>query len=223
MKTGTIEDYLKQIYKLELSGRRVSTSALAATLDIADPSVTDMLKKLSGKGLLSYRPYKGVQLTKNGREMAARILRRHRLWEVYLMKRLGYTWDRVHEEAERLEHATSDMLADALAKALGEPEFDPHGDPIPSPSGELRQHDHMPLANVEAGRTVRVTRVTDTDPAFLQHLSRLGIVMRTAVTVRERMGFDGSLHIEVKGNEHFVSAVIAQNVFVNRYERRRKR
>ena len=150
--TRSVEDYLKAIYRLSPQGRAASTSEIAQRLELSPASVSGMVKRLSEQGLLEHVPYKGVQLTPEGRRAALRMLRRHRLIEAYLVAFLGYTWDTVHDEAERLEHAVSDTLVDRMAAVLGHPTVDPHGDPIPTSEGDIIELASIPLAEVPAGK-----------------------------------------------------------------------
>jgi DtxR family Mn-dependent transcriptional regulator len=214
MPNRTTEDYIKAIYAIGKDGGRATTSALADHLKLADASVTDMLKKLSERGLATYERYQGAFLTAPGRRMALKIVRRHRLWEMFLVRHLGYSWDKVHSEAERLEHVTSDELEDRLDMALDYPTADPHGDPIPSASGTVPALDGVPLAEVPVGRTVMVRRVSDRDGEILQHATSLGIALETPVRVKERRSFDGSMMIEVADRDHFVSRMVAEAIFV---------
>src|SRR5215213_11102095 len=162
--TRSVEDYLKAIYQLSPEGRAASTSEIAHLLALSAPSVTGMIKRLSEHGLLEHIPYRGVQLTQEGRRAALRIVRRHRLIEAYLVEFLGYSWDTVHEEAERLEHAVSETMVERMAAALGHPSVDPHGDPIPAADGSIEEHSFTPLAEVAVGDTVEVRRVDEREP-----------------------------------------------------------
>src|SRR5215211_6140945 len=157
--TRSVEDYLKAIYQLSPEGRPASTSEIAHALALSAPSVTGMIKRLSEHGLLEHIPYRGVQLTDEGRRAALRMVRRHRLIEAYLVEFLGYSWDTVHAEAERLEHAVTDTLVERMAAALGHPDVDPHGDPIPAPDGSIHELAYTPLAEIPVGETVEVRRV----------------------------------------------------------------
>src|SRR5215210_4456757 len=154
--TRSVEDYLKAIYQLSPEGRPASTSEIAHLLALSAPSVTGMVKRLSEHGLLEHIPYRGVQLTEEGRRAALRMVRRHRLIEAYLVAFLGYSWDTVHVEAERLEHAVSDTMIERMAAVLGHPAFDPHGDPIPDADGSIVESRLTPLSQVEPGRTVEI-------------------------------------------------------------------
>jgi len=220
MPTISAEDYLKHILKLQEGEARVSTSALAASLSLADASVTEMLKKLAVRGLVRYRPYQGVTLTEKGRGIALRTLRRHRLWELFLVRHLGFSWDRIHDEAERLEHATSEALEAALDRALGSPRFDPHGDPIPSIEGRLDGGAGPALAALRPGAVAKIRRVADVDPELLRHADRLGMVPEASLEVRERLDFDGSLRVRVAGGDRFLSAEVAKHIFVEVVEER---
>jgi DtxR family Mn-dependent transcriptional regulator len=210
------EDYIKAIYKLQREQEKVTTSALAGQLQLTDASITDMIKKLSDKGLVHYERYQGVGLTSRGRRMAVQIVRRHRLWEMYLVKFLGFSWDQVHDEAERLEHVTSDVLERQLDEALGFPTSDPHGDPIPGVDGTLKPPEYTALTEYGVGDVVKVLRVSDHDSQILQHAARLGLVINRKLTVKEKMNFDGSMMVKIGTRQHFISQQMAQSVFVYR-------
>ncbi len=214
MPTISTEDYIKVIYKLEEKGERATTSALAAQLGVADASITDMIKKLSEKGLLRYERYQGVRLTAKGRKMALGILRRHRLWEMFLTQFLGYSWDKVHDEAERLEHVTSDELAHRLDEVLGFPSVDPHGHPIPTKDGELAGTDDASLSACNVGDIVRISRVDDDDSELLQHAAALGLSLNSKLTVKDKKAFDGSMVVKVGARHHFISKQVADAIFV---------
>src|SRR5438477_11221416 len=169
--TRSVEDYLKAIYHLSNQGGFAATSDIAAMLEVAPPSVSGMVKRLSGTGLIEHVPYRGVQLTSQGRRAALRMIRRHRILELYLTQHLGYDWGSVHAEAERLEHAVSDELIDRMARALGAPQYDPHGDPLPSAAGEIEESElvSVPPAGVAPKRALR--RVCLQRPARLRDVS----------------------------------------------------
>jgi DtxR family Mn-dependent transcriptional regulator len=166
-----------------------------------------MVKRLSEQGLLEHVPYKGVQLTAEGRRAALRMVRRHRLIEAYLVEFLGFSWDAVHEEAERLEHAVSDTLVDRMAAALGHPTVDPHGDPIPDVDGSIHEHELTPLAETPVGEAVEVRRVFHGDPERLRYLAALGLRPGATVTIVERQPFDGPVTVQV-GQEHHKSSSV---------------
>lgn len=216
MPNPTIEDYIKNIYKLQHAGGKVTTSALAARLQLADASVTAMVKKLADRGQVRYRRYRGVELTAAGTRMALKILRRHRLWEMYLVKFFGYSWDTIHDEAERLEHATSDLLERRLDSALGFPRVDPHGDAIPDADGDVALYTSVPLNGCEPGQALRISRVQDDDPALLKHAARIGLGLGRRIAVVEKQSFDGSMTVKVGSHERFISREVAGAVFVER-------
>lgn len=214
MTNISTEDYIKTIYKLEGRGEKATTSALAAQLEVADASITDMIKKLSDKGLLHYERYQGVELTAKGRKMALTTLRRHRLWEMFLVEFLGYSWDKVHDEAERLEHVTSEELEHRLDKALGFPTVDPHGDPIPTKDGTVAGKDDSNLSQCEVGDVVKISRVSDDNSEILQHASLIGLALNSKLTIKEKKNFDGSMIVKVGTKQQFISKEVAQAIFV---------
>jgi DtxR family Mn-dependent transcriptional regulator len=195
--TRSVEDYLKAIYQLSPEGRPASTSEIAHLLALSPPSVTGMVKRLSEHGLLDHIPYRGVQLTDEGRLAALRMVRRHRLIEAYLVEFLGYSWDTVHEEAERLEHAVSDTMVERMAGALGNPSVDPHGDPIPAADGSIQELACTALSDVPVGETVEISRVHESVPERLRYIASLGLKPGVHVTVVDRQPFDELVTIEV--------------------------
>lgn len=202
--TRSVEDYLKAIYRLSPEGRPASTSEIAQLLALSPPSVTGMVKRLSEQGLLEHVPYRGVQLTDEGRRAALRMVRRHRLIEAYLVEFLGYSWDTVHEEAERLEHAVSDTMVERMAAALGHPEVDPHGDPIPSADGSIHELSCTPLSDISVGETVDLHRVYESQPERLRYIASLGLKPGVEVRVVDRQPFDDLVTIEVSGRRHVI-------------------
>jgi len=214
MASEQIENYLKQIYKIEEAEGRVSTSLLSERLQISAPSVSEMIKKLAEEGSVTYTPYKGVALTREGRKKALRIIRRHRLWELFLVEILKYRWHEIDEEAERLEHMMSEKLEQRIDEILGYPSKDPHGDIIPTREGTMENIDHKLLADVAPGNEVKVARVSDEDPEILQYLSKLGIRLGTRVAVREKIKFDGSLRVRIGDRQQFISAKLADHIYV---------
>ncbi len=195
--TRSVEDYLKAIYQLSPEGRPASTSEIANLLALSPPSVTGMVKRLSEHGLLEHVPYRGVQLTEEGRRAALRMVRRHRLIEAYLVEFLGYSWDTVHEEAERLEHAVSDTMVERMATALGHPAVDPHGDPIPSADGSIHELACIALSDVPVGETVEIRRVHESQPERLRYIGSLGLRPGVQVRVVGRQPIDDLVTIEV--------------------------
>jgi DtxR family Mn-dependent transcriptional regulator len=213
----SVEDYLKAIYRLAGEGDPASTSSIAQALEIQPASVTGMVKRMAESGLLEHVPYKGVRLTEAGAREALRVVRRHRILETYLCARLGYTWDDVHEEAERLEHAASDRLIEHMAHALGFPDRDPHGAPIPTRSGQIETVAHSTLADAEAGDRLLIHAVRDEDPAALRSMAEDGLIPGARVIVESAPAADGSLEVDVANDGLGVRAVpahIARDVFV---------
>jgi DtxR family Mn-dependent transcriptional regulator len=202
--TRSVEDYLKAIYRLSPHGRTASTSEIAQRLVLSPASVSGMVKRLSEQGLLEHVPYKGVQLTADGRRAALRMLRRHRLIEAYLVAFLGYTWDTVHDEAERLEHAVSDTLVERMAAVLGNPTVDPHGDPIPTPDGDIDEPAGVPLSDVPAGSSAVIRQVEEGQPDRLRYIASLGLRPGVRVSVVDRQPFQGPVTIEVAGETHVI-------------------
>lgn len=213
----TEENYLKAIYSLceRSDSLDTSTNEIAEKINTKPPTVSDMLRKLAEKKLVTYEKYKKVQLTKAGKQVAIHVIRKHRLWEVFLHDKLQFTWDKVHEVAEQLEHIRSDELIVRLEKFLGYPTFDPHGDPIPSASGEVNHTKRIILSDVEEGKTCHVVGVKDSSSAFLQYLQHLDIGIGTKIKVLEHIRYDGSLRISMKrGQQTAVSKKFADNVLV---------
>jgi DtxR family transcriptional regulator, Mn-dependent transcriptional regulator len=202
--TRSVEDYLKAIYRLTPEGRTAGTSEIANLLELAPASVSGMVKRLSEHGLLEHVPYKGVQLTEEGRRAALRTIRRHRLIEAYLVAFLGYTWDTVHDEAERLEHAVSDQLVERMASVLGHPSVDPHGDPIPDVDGAIHEPASTPLSELPEGIPVELRRVDESDPERLRYIASIGLQPGARVVVVDRQPFDGPITIEVEGQPHVI-------------------
>lgn len=220
--TAPAEDYLKAIYELERAGSAALTSAIAERLDIAPASVSGMVRRLARQGLVQHERYYGVRLTGPGRSAALRTLRRHRILECYLAQVLGYDWDGVHAEAERLEHAASDELIERMAAALGNPVVDPHGAPIPTRDGTVDETRHRSLAELGIGERARVLRMADEDGGFLRYLSELGLTPGAQVEVLARAPFDGPLTVKLGRATHAVGASAAARVFVE-LEAARKR
>jgi DtxR family transcriptional regulator, Mn-dependent transcriptional regulator len=208
--SSAVEDYLKAVYALEtrLEGP-VPTNALAERLGVTPGSVSGMLRRLAELGLLEHERYRGVTLTAEGRRVALRTLRNHRLLELLLVELLDVPWDRVHGEAELLEHVLSDELAERIAAKLGNPEFDPHGDPIPSSDLDLTERETRSLEDVEVGETVAFVRVSDADPAMLRYLSERGIVPGMTLTVADRQPFGGPLTVRHTGGDHPLGGQLA--------------
>jgi DtxR family Mn-dependent transcriptional regulator len=213
----TEENYLKAIYTLSERNETfdTSTTEIADRINTKPPTVSDMLRKLTEKKLVSYEKYKRVQLTKAGKQVAMLIIRKHRLWEVFLHDKLAFNWDEVHEVAEQLEHINSEKLILRLEKFLGFPKFDPHGDPIPSANGELKHPQRTILSEAEKGKTCQVVGVKDSSSLFLQYLQQINVGIGTKIKIIDKIAFDGSLVISLrKGNQQVVSKKFADNVLV---------
>jgi DtxR family transcriptional regulator, Mn-dependent transcriptional regulator len=212
--TAPVEDYLKAIYELERSGDAAGTNEIAATLRIAPASVSGMVRRLADQGLIAHERYRGVRLTDEGRAAALRTIRRHRVIEAYLVHALNYRWDRVHEEAERLEHAASDELVDRMAAAIGEPDTDPHGAPIPARDGSMDERRLISLDDVSDGADVVVQRVEDSDPDRLRYLGELGIRPGARVRVSSRAPYGGPITLVVGRRRQQVGPELARHVLV---------
>jgi DtxR family Mn-dependent transcriptional regulator len=211
-----VQDFLKAVYMLQQrsENNRVSTNALAEALDILPPSVTDMARRLSEGGLVDYKKYHGVHLTENGEEIALRILRRHRLVELYLMQELGYPLHEVHEDAEQLEHAVSERFIEAISKKMGHPEFDPHGDPIPSVDGVITRRNLIPLCELEFNQEAIIARFMMTQADMLQYLLERGIVLNETIQVKSIEPFEGPLTILVDSQQQIIGYNVAKSILV---------
>ena len=211
--TRSVEDYLKSIFHLTNQGGFATTSDIAAMLEIAPPSVSGMVKRLSETGLIEHVPYRGVQLTPQGRRAALQMIRRHRILEVYLTQQLGYDWGDVHEEAERLEHAVSEKLIEKMAGTLGDPRYDPHGAPIPTAAGDIEEAELFTLADAKIGATVIVRQVGDDDAARLRYLAELGLTPGTHLTVLERQPFNGPTTVRSGSETRVVGQELAEQLW----------
>jgi DtxR family Mn-dependent transcriptional regulator len=215
--TETEENYLKCILHHSKEAQPVSTNTIAGELGTSPASVTDMLKKLrkhKPQPLVNYTPYHGVTLTDVGQKVALTIVRKHRLWEVFLVEKLNFSWDKVHQVAEQLEHIDSPELIRAIDQFLGYPKFDPHGDPIPNEDGVIETRELHPLTDIPAGQEVLVAGVRRSDQDFLQYLDKVGLVLDARVQVVEHLAFDESLQLLVNGKDLIASGNVARNVMV---------
>ena len=213
--THSEENYLKVIYHLsQASTKGVSTNAIAGAMDSKPSSVTDMVQKLADKGLAEYKKYQGVLLTGAGTRAALTVVRKHRLWEVFLVDTLNFSWDEVHDVAEQLEHIKSDKLINQLDEFLGYPSEDPHGDPIPDREGNIASIDKKLLSEIAPGKNVICVGVKDSSPPFLQYLDKQQISLGSAIEVTGREDFDHSINIRIKDRTLTVSHKIAANLFV---------
>jgi len=217
--TQSIQDYLKRIYELSENGANASTNDLAERLNIAPASVTGMLQRLASSKppLVVYKKHQGVTLTKAGERAALEVIRHHRLLELYLVKALGYSWDEVHREADKLEHVISEDFESRIADALGHPTRDPHGELIPSEDLTMPADESRPLSSLRTDETATVKRVSDDDPALLRHLQEIGIIPEVKVTVKDFSEFDGNLTIKVEGQKSNVvlGTAVTTQVFVD--------
>ena len=215
MINKSIEDYLKNIYTIKLAVGKVSTSLLAEKLGVSAAAVSDMVSKLSRTGYIKNTPYKGFELTKKGQDIAINLIRKHRIWEVFLLKHLKYPWEQVHTEAENLEHASSDELILKLEDFLEFPKYDPHGDPIPDRNGKFIHDELKPLSNIDIGESVTIKRVPDENSEVLLYLTKMGLKLNDKVKVVEKINFDNSIQILVKKNKIFLSEKLANSIFVD--------
>lgn len=214
----SVEDYLKAIYRLAQEASPVATSDIALALGLSAPSVSEMVKRLSEQGLVEHAPYRGVELTAQGRRAALGMLRRHRILETYLVEKLGYTWDSVHPEAERLEHAVSDSLIERMALTLGNPAFDPHGDPIPQADGSVTLVEAIPLADLAPGQVAEVSRVMTNHAERLRFLADSGLQLGSRIEIIDRQPFRGPITLLVGGRERVIGSELAGLVFCRRPE-----
>jgi DtxR family transcriptional regulator, Mn-dependent transcriptional regulator len=215
MKNISKEDYLSAIYKFRDENGEIKPNQIAESLDISNAAVTDMLRKLSIDGFVVYKKYKGIKLTDEGEIYAKNMVRRHRIWEVFLHQIVGLPWDKVHDEAHRLEHSASDELIARLEEMCNFPEYDPHGDPIPSRAGKMpKLKKHIRLSGLNAGEKGKVIRVNDFDDKFLNYISELGIKLDETITIKERRAFDQSMLIIINKQKWNISHKLAENVFV---------
>ncbi|MDX5420100.1 MAG: metal-dependent transcriptional regulator, partial [Hymenobacteraceae bacterium] len=203
--------------KLSENGtQEVNTNAIAEALETKAASVTDMLRKLSSKNIVNYVKYRGVTLTGEGERIALQIIRKHRLWEVFLVEKLKFNWDEVHDVAEELEHISSTLLTKRLDEFLGHPQFDPHGDPIPSETGEMKQKKQRLLAELEVNDSGVVVGVNDSQPLFLQYLDKIGISLGSEIRVMDKMPYDNSLEIMLENDRALlISSEVSKNIFLS--------
>ena len=219
MLSQAIEDYLKFIYKLQHSGnpeQRVTTSVIAGRLGVSAASATNMIKKLAEMHLLVHAPYQGVELTSAGEKIALETIRHHRLIELYLAHALGYSWDQIDAEADRLEHAISEEFEDRIDKALGYPTVGAHGEPIPTKQGQIEDLEYGRLSDLAIGQPAVIRRVSDRNPEMLRYMERLGLQLGTRVEVREKAPFSGPLQVQIDADkEESLGLEVAHNIFVD--------
>lgn len=218
----TEENYLKAIYHLSHEGKEsVNTNSLADSMSTTPASANDMVKRLAQKNLIGYQKYKGATLLSKGKKVALTIVRKHRLWEVFLVEKLGFKWDEVHEIAEQLEHIKSPNLIKRLDKFLGYPTMDPHGDPIPNEDGVMKETVRASISDVKIGSNGIVVAVNNDDTLLLQHLDSIGIKLGSRIHVADRMDFDGSVSITIdEGPKQFISKAVAENLMITLTEKK---
>ena len=216
MLSFTEENYLKAIYRLSDGGTKaVLTNEIADAMSTKAASVTDMVKKLSGKNLISYEKYYGVKILKQGKAEALMVIRKHRLWETFLVQKLEFSWDEVHDVAEQLEHIQSALLIEKLDEFLGHPIADPHGHPIPDKNGKIVEVKQVQLSECLLKKKLIVRAVKKGSPAFLQYLSKIGVYIGAGITIIDKIEFDGSLEVQIDGKKKvFISRDAAENLLV---------
>ena len=216
--TQAIEDYLKQIYKLEQTDKGATTSSIAEAMQVSAASVTSMLKRLSKLNLIDYSSYKAVTLTDTGRHTALETIRHHRLLELFLVEKLNFNWDEVHEEADTLEHYISEKLEDRIAEILEDPSRDPHGDPIPDKQGQLPVVDWIKMSESSIGKEYLIRRITEQEPEVLQYLQGIGILPGVKVGIENKGPFEGPITIQIEGKQEVIGQKIAQKIYLIEYE-----
>ncbi len=209
-----VEDYLKTIYKLDSDKKGVSTKQLAAAMEISAASATNMIKRLAEKGFVEYESYKGARLTPAGEKISLEIIRHHRLLELYLLEIMGYSWDEVHEEAEKLEHHISEQFEDKIAELLNDPTHDPHGDPIPTKEGTLPELEGIPLVKAQEGEKKIISRIMDQDPDHLRYLEKKGLIPGACLTIIEKEPFNGPLTLQAEEDKTVIGRDIAASIFI---------
>lgn len=211
-----VEDYLKAIYKLESEGEGASTTKIAEAMGVSSASVTNMIKRLSEMGLVDYQSYKGAALTTSGQKIALEIIRHHRLLELYLLEVMGYSWDEVHDEAEKLEHHISERFEDKIAELLNDPTHDPHGDPIPTKEGVMPKMNAKQLIDAEEDHPYIVSRVKDQNPELLRYLEKIGLLPGVKVSIKEKAPFKGPITLDIEESEQVLGFEIAEKIFIAR-------
>lgn len=214
--TYSEENYLKAIFHLSEEGKKsVSTNDISAEMKTRPASVSDMLRKLGEKEVIEYRKYYGVHITEEGKKLALQTIRKHRLWEVFLVEKLNFSWDEVHEVADELEHIKSKILIQRLDEYLGFPKFDPHGDPIPDEYGDVRSRPRLPLSELEINATGQIVAVKDSSAAFLRYLDKVGAYIGARIKVMDKVEFDGSIEILVDNKKSiFMSKEVVNNILI---------
>ncbi|MGF1925335.1 MAG: metal-dependent transcriptional regulator [Bacteroidia bacterium] len=216
MQSFTEENYLKVIYHLSVISNPVQTNAIAERIQTKAASVTDMVKKLSEKELVNYVKYQGVTLTEHGKLTAINIVRRHRLWEVFLVEKLNFKWDEVHEVAEELEHIKSKLLVERLDEFLEFPKVDPHGDPIPDQHGNFADLSFVKLSKLKTNEKGTITGVSEHSSPFLKHLEKLGLTLGKKIEISEIIDFDGSVELLIDGKKINISKEVAKHILISK-------
>lgn len=217
MKNISKEDYLSAIYKLRDEAGEIKPNLIAENLDISPAAVTDMLKKLAVDGFVQYKKYKGIKLTPKGEKYAVNMIRKHRLWETFLYQTLNMPWEKIHDEAEKLEHSSSDELVDKLEEFLNFPKFDPHGYPIPDKTGSLPKHKPVAaLSELNKNDKGVIARISDFKSELLVYVSKQGLTIGQKITVKDKLDFDGTVLIKTNSNEISLSNKIASNIFIQK-------
>lgn len=210
----SIEDYLKAIYKLQTDEKGASTTKIAEAMDVSSASATNMVKRLAKMGLVEYQSYKGASLTRSGNKIALEIIRHHRLLELYLLEVMGYSWDEVHEEAEKLEHHISEQFEDKIAELLDHPTHDPHGDPIPTKDGIMPEMEVESLTEAEESHHYIVSRVKNQDPELLRYLEQIGLLPGARLTVKKKAPFEGPITLNIENSEQVLGYDMARYILI---------
>jgi DtxR family Mn-dependent transcriptional regulator len=214
MLSQAVEDYLKAVFEVQRDHGKVATTVLAERMGVTPASATGMIKKLAALKLVRHSPYQGVVMTRAGEKVALEVLRHHRLLELYLAEALGYTWDQVHDEADRLEHVISEEFEDKIFEALGRPTRDPHGEPIPTKEGKMPKADHEPLSDLQPGAAGIISQVSKSNPEMLRYLGARGLIPATAVEVVEKAPFEGPLTVRTGDGAHVLGHRLASHIRV---------
>ncbi|MDX1699221.1 MAG: metal-dependent transcriptional regulator [Melioribacteraceae bacterium] len=216
MSSISKENYLKTIYNLSKYGNgSVSPSSVARELNVSSAAISEMASKLSEQGYVDYKKYKGIKILGKGKKVATNIIRKHRLWELFLIKTLGLNWGEVHHEAEKLEHSTSDYLIDKIDEYLKFPKSDPHGAPIPTKNGSYRSKIiDIPISESEIGKSYKISRVSDENQELIKYLTQIELSLNTKIKVIDKLGFDGSVIIQIGDNSHTLSKKLSNNIFI---------
>ncbi len=210
----SVEDYLKTIYKLETKEKGAATTRVAESMEVSSASATNMIKRLAEMGLVDYESYKGARLTETGQKIALEVIRHHRLLELYLLEVMGYSWDEVHDEAEKLEHHISEQFEDKIAELLNDPTHDPHGDPIPTKEGIMPEMEEQSLVHAKENHPCIVVRVKDQDPERLRYLEKEGLLPGARIILKKREPFDGPLTLMIENQEMVIGHDLASTIFI---------